>query len=113
MNRTHAIILTAVAALVLLGCALLVRDGLRSIAKEIHAKPWPQMPDALNVKELTVQRATIESPLSGPNASNRFSVIIKQATIEGLPGGTNGSNSLKMTIDNLKLDAQVSQPKEK
>jgi hypothetical protein len=89
MNRTGKIAVLLFGAAVLVCCALLVRGGLLSIAREIRDKPWPRMPETVNVGE----------------------VAVKQATIEAGRSATNGTNNVTITIQNMKVDAQL--PKEK
>ncbi len=91
MSRTGKIVVTMFGAAVLIGCALLIRSGLLSIAKEIRDKPWPRFPEAVNVSEVTVRQATIQADRSA----------------------TNGSNNVKITIENMKVDAQIPPPKGK
>ncbi len=89
MNRTGKIAVMLFGAAVLICCALLIRFGLLSIAREIRDKPWPRVPETVNVSEVTVRQATIEA---GRTA-------------------TNGTNNVTITIENMKVDAQVPKPK--
>ena len=91
MNRTGKIVLTLFGAAVLICCALLIRNGLLSIAQEIRDKAWPRVPEAVNIREVTVRQATIGAG---------------QST-------TNNTNNVKITIENMKVDAQIPQAKEK
>jgi hypothetical protein len=91
MNRTGKIALTLFVAAVLIVCALLIRNGLLAIAKEIRDKPWPRVPEAVNISE----------------------VAVRQATIAAGGSATNGTNNVRITIENMKVDAQLPQTKEK
>jgi hypothetical protein len=87
MNRKDIVISVALLAIGLITCALLVRDGLVSIATEIRQKPLPRFPESLNVSQVTIRQATLEA-----------------AT------GTNGNHNVKINIENMKVDSQISQP---
>ncbi len=126
MSREGKIAIALFAAAVLIGCALLIRNGLLSIAKEIRDKPWPRVPEAVNVRELTVRQATIEAGRSATNGTNNVRITIEnmkvdaqllqpkeQATVEGGRSATNGTNNVRITIENMKVDAQLLQPKGK
>ncbi len=91
MSRTGKIAVILFGAAVLICCALLIRSGLLSIAKEIRNKPWPRVPETVNVSEVTVRQATIEADRSA----------------------TNGTNNVKITIENMKVDAQIPAPRGK
>jgi hypothetical protein len=91
MSHRSKIAITLFGAAVLISCALLVRTGLLAIAREIRDKPWPRIPESVSVSEVTVRQATIEADRSL----------------------TNGTNNVKITIENMKVDAQISPPKGK
>ncbi len=100
-------------AAVLLGCALLIRDGLLSIAREIRAKPLPQVPQSVNIREVTIKQATLELPRSATNGSNNLRLTIKEATVETPGSATNSTNHVRVTIEDMKVDATLSPPKQK
>jgi hypothetical protein len=102
MNRTGKIAIILFGAAVLICCASLIRDGLRSIAKEIRDKPWPRMPDTLTIRELTVRQATLWGPT---DSSNHYRIAIENMSMKV---GTN-----EMTTRDLKIDAQPSDKKQK
>ncbi len=105
MNHTGKIAAILFGAAVLICCALLVRNGLLSIAREIRDVPRPRMPEVVNVKEVTVGQATIQAGRSATNGTNNVKITVENMKLNA----TNGTNAAKITIENMSLDVQIPQ----
>jgi hypothetical protein len=90
MNRKDMLVGVVVVAIALIVCALVIRDGLLSIAWEIRNKPLAEFPESLSLGEVTIEQVTLEAP-----------------------NATNSGHNAKITIENMRVDAQVSQPNAK
>ena len=109
MSRTSKIAALLFGAAVLLCCALLIRHELRAIAREIRDKPWPRMPQAINIKEVTVGRATIEGGPSATNGTNSVKITIENMKLNT----TGGTNTARIAIENINLDLEIPQATKK
>ncbi len=90
MSRKDTFLTLLVLGTVFVACALIIRSGLVSIASAVRDKPLPALPESVNVREMTIRQATVQAP-----------------------SGTNTSHNVSVTIENMRVDAEVPKPNAK